>query len=108
VTVAIEKHTRGKPVLLTHEGGWSIWIAPGDDLVLGRGADTAAPIPHIATDRRHARLRYEGASVTVEDLGSTSGTYVNGELVREPHPLADGDVLKIGPFEVSVQFGKPT
>ena len=104
--LAIEKHTRGRPVLLAHEGGWSMWIAPGDDVVLGRAPDTRAPIPHIATDRRHARVRYEGTSITIEDLGSTSGTYLNGNLVRQPEPLADGDVIRIGPFEVSVQFGK--
>jgi pSer/pThr/pTyr-binding forkhead associated (FHA) protein len=103
VIVAIERHTRGNALLLSNEDGWSVEVSPGDDLVLGRGDDTAAPIPHVATDRRHARVRYEGTTCTVEDLGSTSGTYLNGELVRKPTELADGDQLRIGPFTVTVK-----
>jgi pSer/pThr/pTyr-binding forkhead associated (FHA) protein len=91
-----------KALLLSNAGGWSLRIKPGDDVVLGRGEDTAHPIPDKLTDRRHVRVRYAGGRCTIEDLKSTSGTYLNGKLVHQPEPLAEGDVIRIGPFEISV------
>lgn len=102
--MALEKRTKGA-LLLTHEDGWSLRIEPGDDLVLGRAPDTAAPIPHLATDRRHARVRHSGTSCTIEDLGSTSGTYLNDHLVQKPESISSGDVIRIGPFQVVVSMG---
>jgi predicted component of type VI protein secretion system len=46
--------------------------------------------------RRHAAIRLEGEAVAIEDLGSTNGTYVNGERIGAPRSLRDGDEVKIG------------
>ncbi len=100
--MAIERRTHAGPLLLVNDEGWSLRVKPGDDLVLGRGKDTALPIPHVATDRRHVRVHHDGERCTIEDLGSTSGTYLNGLLVRGAEALALGDVIRIGPFEVTV------
>lgn len=50
---------------------------------------------HVAVSREHARLRRDGDAVLVENLGK-HGTKVNGEAVRAPRALADGDVLQFG------------
>jgi hypothetical protein len=46
----------------------------------------------------HARLRWDGAVWWIEDLGSSNGTSVNGQLCppREPRPLRSGASLKLG------------
>lgn len=46
--------------------------------------------------RRHAVLRRSGESVVVEDLGSTNGTFVNGERIQSPRTVGPGDELRIG------------
>jgi hypothetical protein len=46
--------------------------------------------------RRHAVLRRSGASVVVEDLDSTNGTFVNGERIRSPITVGPGDQVRVG------------
>jgi predicted component of type VI protein secretion system len=46
--------------------------------------------------RRHARIEVRGGSVTLDDLGSRNGTYLNDVQVREPSRLRDGDVIRMG------------
>lgn len=45
--------------------------------------------------RRHARIAYSGDAITIEDLGSTNGTFVNGEKVKKAR-LKEGDRVLIG------------
>jgi ABC-type multidrug transport system ATPase subunit len=56
---------------------------------------------HPNVSRRHAEFVVAGGTVVVRDLGGTNGTYVNGELVRGARPLAPGDRINIGPFELT-------
>ncbi|AUX44793.1 sigma-54 dependent transcriptional regulator [Sorangium cellulosum] len=52
-------------------------------VVLGRGGVAGVPLVDDALmSRRHARIAYDGGGWTVEDLGSTNGTTVNGEPIR--------------------------
>jgi predicted component of type VI protein secretion system len=46
--------------------------------------------------RRHAAIRSAAQGVAIEDLGSTNGTYVNGERIGAPRLLGDGDEVQIG------------
>jgi pSer/pThr/pTyr-binding forkhead associated (FHA) protein len=46
--------------------------------------------------RRHARLTVTGSDVTVEDIGSRNGTYVNGQVIHGPRVLAPGDQVRLG------------
>src|SRR5215471_1759099 len=66
------------------------------DLVIGRGSDCAIQIDRDSVSRRHAKIVKNGkGGWKVQDLGSTNGTYVGGEPVKE-QVLRDGDLLKIG------------
>lgn len=86
-------------------------LAPGQALLiqnaatLGRGAGNAVIIPDSLASLVHARLIYRGGAWWVEDLGSTNGTFVNRDAVREPVRLTAGDVLGCGP-QVSFLFGE--
>jgi pSer/pThr/pTyr-binding forkhead associated (FHA) protein len=46
--------------------------------------------------RRHAQVHRSGSGFVISDLGSTNGTYVNGERLIADHRLADGDIISIG------------
>ena len=52
---------------------------------------------------QHARLVPQGDVMVLEDLGSTNGTYLNGEPLRGPQPLHHGDRIKIGDSEFSFE-----
>ena len=58
-------------------------------------------LDHPNVSCRHAEFVVAGGTVVVRDLGGTNGTYVNGELVRGARPLAPGDRINIGPFELT-------
>jgi uncharacterized protein (TIGR02996 family) len=68
----------------------------GGEFVIGRAADVDLPLRDDAVARRHTFLRrsFEGRW-RAADSGSTNGTLVNGERIREV-PLRSGDELRIG------------
>ena len=69
----------------------------GKDVIIGRGSDCDIQIDRDSVSRRHARIQREERTGgwRVEDLGSTNGTYVGSEPVKE-RILRDSDLLKIG------------
>ena len=69
--------------------------------VLGRDADVAVPLGSSTVSRHHARIMINGATATLEDLGSKNGTYLRGQAVTSPTPLTDGDRICIGSFELT-------
>lgn len=65
-------------------------------MTLGREKDCDIVIPLRQVSRHHSRVSPgPGDSAILEDLGSKNGTYLNGVLVEEPHPLMDGDEIQI-------------
>lgn len=66
-------------------------------VVVGRGDDCDLTLADDRASRRHARLTVAaGGNVTIEDLGSTNGTYVGGVRITEPAPLTAGQEVVIG------------
>lgn len=62
---------------------------------LGRGdVEIAFEDPYASS--RHARIEVRGGSAVLEDLGSTNGTYLNGERLEGPQALRSGDEIAIG------------
>jgi hypothetical protein len=63
------------------------------------GRDTVCTI-QLAGDgtisRRHAIVRNDGRQITVEDAGSSHGTYLNGQPISGPAPVRRGAVLRVG------------
>jgi two-component system, cell cycle response regulator len=64
-------------------------------LVLGRGREADVRLQGDGISRKHARVHLEGEGVAFEDLGSTNGSFINGERVMR-HELNEGDKLQIG------------
>ncbi|HVH93804.1 MAG TPA: GGDEF domain-containing protein [Nocardioidaceae bacterium] len=67
-------------------------LTPGTTLEIGRSAAVGISLPEVMSiSRKHARLRYLGPVVTIEDLGSTNGTYINGQPIHGRTVLRSGD-----------------
>ncbi|MFI5119114.1 MAG: FHA domain-containing protein [Thermoanaerobaculia bacterium] len=70
-------------------------LQPGDN-ILGRDSEASVVIPMKSISRRHARIFVSGDTVTLEDLGSKNGTWVQGRRIAEPTEINDGDELRLG------------
>lgn len=89
-----------------------IEVKQGGPMVLGRGADCSAVLPHEAVSKRHAELAVvvepgadpSHASWQLTDLGSRHGTFLNEVRLRpnQPVPIRIGDVLRIRPWALLV------
>lgn len=65
-------------------------------MIIGRAPDCDICLPDEGISRQHARLEMdEFGSVTIEDLNSTNGTYLNGTRFNR-HQLRDGDKVQVG------------
>lgn len=69
---------------------------------IGRGSACEIQLPDISVSREHARIEGAGEEFVLEDLGSTNGTYVNGEQVQR-RTLRSGDKLRVGRLHVEFQ-----
>jgi ABC transport system ATP-binding/permease protein len=65
------------------------------EVVIGR-EDTDLAIDDLELSRRHAVVRRFANRLQVEDLGSTNGTFVDGNRIAEPTLLGGGAQIKIG------------
>ena len=76
-------------------------------VVLGRGQDADIRFEDELVSRRHCALSFDGGSVTVEDLGSTNGTFVDGNFVHKQ--ILDSDNrLQIGKMVLKVAYKDPS
>jgi pSer/pThr/pTyr-binding forkhead associated (FHA) protein len=63
---------------------------------IGRAVECDIVIASKSISRENTRIRLEGRHWFAEDLGSTNGTYLNGERIITPMKLRDGDSIKVG------------
>ena len=68
----------------------------GDQLVIGRDSSNGVAINDAEISRKHSRLSFQGGKYVLEDLGSTNGTFVNGQRLAGPVVLKPGDVVSLG------------
>src|SRR5512136_1906965 len=74
-----------------------------EELTLGRAAEGVAwRLPDRNVSRRHARFSRSGAAVFVEDLGSLTGTWLNGERISGRRRVRPGDLVEIGDYDLVV------
>jgi pSer/pThr/pTyr-binding forkhead associated (FHA) protein len=72
-------------------------------VTIGRHAQCDFQVDDRWLSRQHARITWTGIGYALEDLGSTNGTYLNGERVSGPRGLNPGDVVQLGE-EVELVF----
>lgn len=86
------KELRG--VSIAVNGPVIVGRSPGADIVIGAGYVSG----------RHARFQLMGKNLFVEDLGSTNGTAVNGQLIDGPTALKSKDLVMIGDVAIRVRY----
>jgi predicted component of type VI protein secretion system len=74
------------------------------DTLVGRQRGCDMRIPSAEVSRRHCLLRVEEGYLTVEDLKSANGTFVNGAPVDGRMVVRPGDHLEIGPLTFVVEY----
>ena len=96
-------------LLVRGKGQGRSFPVAGDLVTLGRGEGCDLRIPLGEVSRKHCTLLIgRGDTLSVQDLGSSNGTHVNGRRVQAAQ-LAAGDVLRIGSLTFVVQVdGAPT
>jgi pSer/pThr/pTyr-binding forkhead associated (FHA) protein len=81
----------------------TVYPLEGELLTLGRDPGNTIHINDAEVSRRHARFSLQGGKYVLEDLGSTNGTFVNGQRLGGPHVLRPGDVISFGE-QISLVF----
>ena len=81
--------------LTSTDGGQHFELRENASLVIGRAPTSDIPIFDPTISRRHAEVRIDDSGVSVRDLGSSNGTFLNG-LKIENAPLHLGDVVTFG------------
>jgi len=91
------------PVLVEANSGREHPIRPGVNIV-GREGDVMLPDSKVS--RKHAQVVSEDGVITVEDLGSTNGTLVNGDRLDagSKRELNKGDTVSFGGVEVKLSL----
>ncbi|AKT39782.1 DUF4388 domain-containing protein [Chondromyces crocatus] len=70
-------------------------LAENQEIFVGRSSDLDMVLVEDMVSRRHARIACSGDQIHIEDLGSTNGTFVNGEKIKKT-ALKEGDRVLIG------------
>ena len=73
-----------------------IFPLEGEQLIIGRDPSNNVAINDAEISRKHSRLSFQGGKYVLEDLGSTNGTFVNGQRLAGPVVLKSGDVVSLG------------
>jgi len=71
-------------------------LKPSKQVVIGRSSDLDMVLVEDMVSRKHAKISCHDGRVLIEDLGSTNGTFVNGEKIAKAARLKEGDRILIG------------
>ncbi len=107
--------TGGSPLVLTTADGSKLEIPTKAEVMIGREDPISEVFPDVdltslggmekGVSRKHAVIHRMGADYTVEDMGSTNGTYINKKriLPHAPQTIKPGDEVRFGKLSLSVK-----
>lgn len=105
----------GVALVLTSPNGSTLDIPTKDEVVIGREDPVSEMFPDLdltdlggmenGVSRKHAVIHRSGADYTVEDMGSTNGTYVNKKRIQPhvPQAIKPGDEVRFGKLAFSLK-----
>jgi len=74
----------------------AVYPLNGASIDVGRSTANDIVIVEPELSRQHFRLIRSRSGYSIEDMGSTNGTVVNGEVISQPHRLYPSDIITIG------------
>jgi pSer/pThr/pTyr-binding forkhead associated (FHA) protein len=81
----------------TETGETGAWASLGGPVVIGRSREAGLVIEDPYASDFHARIAPEGdGRFRIQDMGSTNGTFVNGDRLGAPATVGPGDEIQIG------------
>lgn len=75
------------------------------EITIGRTPSNDIRIPEAGVSSSHARLLYTDGSLTLVDLSSTNGTFVNGSRIQGPHMVQPGDEVYVCSHKLEFDLG---
>ena len=80
-------------------------ISIGSAFIIGRSSKCALILKEYKeVSGTHCKLSFKDNLLTIEDLNSTNGTFVNGARITKPYPLSNLDSLSLGKAEFRINF----
>jgi pSer/pThr/pTyr-binding forkhead associated (FHA) protein len=107
--------TGGAHIVLASPDGSKLELPSKDEVVIGREDPISEVFPDVdltnlggmenGVSRKHAVIHRSGGDYTVEDMGSTNGTYINKKRIQPhaPQTIKPGDEVKFGKLSLSVK-----
>lgn len=74
----------------------TVYALDADQINIGRDSSNEITVNDAEVSRRHSRLSFQGGKYVLEDMGSTNGTFVNGQRLTGPRVLKSGEVVSLG------------
>ncbi|MBI3983402.1 MAG: FHA domain-containing protein [Gemmatimonadetes bacterium] len=93
--------------LISTSGDQTVDLAEGRSIVVGRAVTSDLPIYDPTVSRRHAEVVLRNGSVSVRDLGSSNGTFINGTQITDQAVAQDGDTVTFGKVAFRVREVTP-
>lgn len=99
--------------------GHRIRVPLKPEMLMGRQDAQSGTFPEVdltpygaaekGVSRQHARIVFLNDELTIEDVGSVNGTFLNGHRIvpYQAMPLHDGDVVQLGTLVLQVFFDAP-
>jgi len=94
-----EKNMASQPNQLVMRSGptpGKVFELSKNENYIGRDISNDIVINDSEVSRKHARLVLQAGSFVLEDIGSTNGTFVNGQRLMGPHVLKPGELIMLG------------
>ncbi len=93
-----------KLVVLTEGLAGTVYELKGDRITVGRVEDNNIQVVEPSVSSHHCELLVKGSEVQIKDLGSTNGTFINGDQIKEG-TLKAGQTLRLGKVELRFDDG---
>lgn len=87
--------------------GQRVFLDDNQTVVLGRGTETNCRIQDPSISRRHCQITNCPQGLLIADLGSSNGTFVNGQPVTHWRALNPNDQVVLGHNQVEIQMAQP-
>ncbi|MEM6730908.1 MAG: FHA domain-containing protein, partial [Myxococcota bacterium] len=92
-----------KLIIEDDEGRRSVVPIDLGEATVGRDEDNTIRLNERNVSRHHARIRRDNGQVVAEDLDSYNGVFINGDRVRQRQDLHEGDILRVGDFQLELR-----